>query len=257
MSLKPKFGLKNSAIAVVQPMMLLMLSLWLVGQVALLWAEPFSSWDLGYYMGFYPGNYALRHQPWGIITYTWWHNDLLSLGLNSLSLYGLARLYDERQGQGPRFLLTFVWGSLWGAIFYALVAYLSAMLGLIQIFPLYGASAGVCALAFRLAMCAPRRKLRFMGLQLNFLLLLLVLYALITLLSGENIGGILAHLGGALYGIVIALNEAKHTKPREAKRDKEGSTTQGLSLQAEQEALSRRLRESGYKSLSPEEQEKL
>lgn len=235
--------------------------LWLVDQVTLLLSGSFGSWNLGFYMGFYPNPYAVRHQPWSILTYPWFHTDLLSLGVNILSLYALARLWMGGRGQGKHYLMTFLWGSLWGAALYGVAVWL----GVVASLPLYGASAGVCALAFRLAMAEPRRQVIAMGLRMNFLVLILLIYTLTTLLSGQNLGGVLAHLGGAVYGILLVYRSWLHPKPPhngQARADK--NTHKPTRTRAEQEGQSReqaliqrKLRESGYKSLSPQEQEKL
>lgn len=179
-----------------------MLLLWLGGQVVGL-IDVFWLVKLGYYLGFHPEGYTWWHYPWGVLTYAWWHRDFFSLGLNLLFIYGLGGLY-EGFDTGCGFLRTFVWGSLAGALCYALSSALASLFGVYLVLPLSGASAGICALAFRLAMAEPRLMVRLMGLRLPFLGLILFIYLLSSLLGGANVGGILAHLGGALYGLARA-----------------------------------------------------
>lgn len=235
-------------------MMLTLLALWLFGEVLSLAFGHHFGWGIGYYMGFHPNSYGLKHQPWGIATYMWWHRDFFSVSVNALCLYGLSLLY-EGFDRGRGFALTFFWGGLSGAVCYALSALLADLWGLGHIFPLYGASAGVCALAFRLAMSRPGLRVKFIGLRFNFLFLILLVYILTTLVNTNNVGGILAHLGGAFYGVVRALSSAVSEVNEVITKSKE--TAEPLSPEAERTAVEDKLRQSGYRSLSPEEQEKL
>lgn len=204
-----------------------------------------------YYLGFSPSNIRFGLHPWGIVTYPWVHISSYALLLNSLLLYQLGGLYQRLHYSSSFYLSTFVWGSLFGAICYALVAYVYAQLSFYTFTTsLYGASAGVCALAFTVGIRQARMKVAVAGLRINFLLLLLLVYAWSVLFVGENIGGMLAHLGGAIYGSLLGLREK-----REAKQDR--PTEDNDIDDSERRAVLDKLRSSGYKSLTKDEQELL
>lgn len=204
-----------------------------------------------YYLGFSPSNINLRLYPWGILTYPWVHISSYALLLNCLLLFGLGDLY-ERYGYGARaYLSTFFWGSFFGAVCYAIVAYVYEVLSHYSMStPLYGASAGICALAFALGIRRPRIRVSIAGLRVNYLLLIVLVYAWSILFVGENIGGMLAHLGGALYGCLIGLRQK-----REQDEDKQNNNHDMNDSQ--RRAVLDKLRNSGYKSLTKDEQELL
>lgn len=192
-----------------------------------------------YALGFHSDGAGSLAYPWGILTYPWVHLNTFAMLLNVLMLYGLWRLYGG--GITMRgFVSSFVSGSLAGAVCLALVSGIDSYLysGHLSAFPLFGASAGVCALAFRLAMSEPRLSVRLGGFRLNFLLLVLLIYVAHFLLIGDNLGGMFAHLGGALWGLYLGLRP-RANKPQDDPRAK-GS-------------LHDKLRESGYKSLGRDE----
>ncbi len=196
-----------------------------------------------YALGFHADIDGLIAYPWGIITYPWIHLNPLSMLLNLVLIYGLGQLY--RGFSSPLgFVKTFVGGSFCGAICFALFAIVDRFVGgLLSNIPLFGASAGICALAFRLAMAKPRLNIHFKGLKINFLLLVLLIYATSFLIMTSNLGGIFAHLGGALYGLFLAI-------PTQSREDK-------TSDQQKRKAVENKVRESGYKSLNQAERELL
>lgn len=202
-----------------------------------------------YYLGFSPSNLSFRLYPWGMLTYPWVHISSYALLLNCLLLYGLGDLY-ERYGYGYKaYFSTFFWGSLLGAVCYAVVAYVYAMLSPYSMtYPLYGASAGICALAFALGIKRPRLRLSVAGFRVNYLLLIVLAYAWTILFVGENIGGMLAHLGGAIYGSLIGLRDKREEDKKRIDEYNDGDDSMRRT------ALDK-LRSSGYKSLTKEEQE--
>lgn len=202
--------------------------------------------DYYLHLGFYPRALDFRHTPWGILSYPWLHPSPMNLGANLLLLYGLGQLY-ERYYPSAHFLQIFVFGSIAGALSYALIA---SLLGPAYSFdlsyPLYGASAGICALAFALGLRHYRLSIKLGEWRVNFLLLSLLIYIITVFLRGDNYGGMCAHLGGALYGLALGLWQ-RRAKPREHKDvDREHEERRAEAL--------RKLEESGYNSLSPEEQ---
>ena len=160
-------------------------------------------------------------------------------------------------------LSIFFGGSIVGALSYTLAL---TTLDYFSVWPtalhLVGSSAGIYALCFALGLSQPKLRIRLPLLgQVNFLVIILITYALSVLLGEHNWGGIVAHLGGALYGVVWGLVRAQGgrdyptqwlAKLKIPKKRKE----QALSISSSDKELERiitKLRHSGYTSLSEDE----
>jgi hypothetical protein len=77
--------------------------------------------------------------------------------------------------------------------------------------PMLGASASVLAITFAIATYIPNYTVHlilFGPVQLKYIALISVILDLLRI-SGDNAGGHMAHLGGALYGYIFALNLKK------------------------------------------------
>lgn len=153
----------------------------------------------------------LIYRPWTIITYMFLHIDLLHLVFNMLWLYWFGKLFllffNERQFGGLYFS-----GGIAGAILF-LVAY--------NVFPyfrnvvgdsfLIGASASVMAIVFAVSFYQKDYEINllFLGrIKLIYLALIALLIDLLSIVS-TNAGGHIAHLGGALFGVVFAMQFRK------------------------------------------------
>lgn len=157
-------------------------------------------------LGFSPTGYGLHYQPWGIVSYPFIHYDVLLLLVNMLVLWAVGDVFDRIHSDKAIFPI-YIMGSITGGLCYALVLWVIELLGFNPVaLPLFGSSAGIYALCFALAMSRPQMKVRLpiVG-QTNFLIVLVILYALTTLLGFANWGGVVAHLGGALYGLCWGL----------------------------------------------------
>lgn len=163
-------------------------------------------WPVVYTLGAYPDGYMLQQRPWGIATYMWVHSDLMHLLINTLTLLVVGRLFERHYGDWS-LLRLFVLGALIGALIY-LVGY-QILRGLdiaIAPLPLLGSSAGVYALALGAASADPHRRVQFLILEEVRLIYLIMVYLFIDwLLIEGNLGGRLAHFGGALCGILWGL----------------------------------------------------
>lgn len=206
------------------------------GQLAPLWSDA---------LVYAPGLDGFTRYPWGIISYPWMHQRGETLVVNALILWLLAQQYERLRLSGWRYLLIFVLGSLAGALCYSLcIEWLSYILSGATLYGIIGPSAGICALAFYLGCLHPRRRIRLgKRYKINFLLFISLCYTLSVLVLSDNIGGGLAHLGGAVAGAVAALWQRRHS-------------TQGLHT-LERERILDKLRSSGYKSLSNDEKDYL
>ncbi len=153
-----------------------------------------------------PSNLSvLITRPWTVFTYMFLHQGFLHLLFNMLWLYFAGKLFMEYLG-GRKLLSTYILGGLVGGVLYV-IAY--------NVFPLFtengsvlvstnrGASAGVMAVVFAVAAYHPRYPVKlFFTLKVEMWVIaaLALLTDLINIGDGNNIGGHIAHLGGALFG---------------------------------------------------------
>ena len=161
-------------------------------------SEVFSEWAA------LPSNLStLVTRPWTLFSYMFLHEGFLHILFNMLWLFFGGKLFMEYMG-GRRLLSTYLLGGLTGGILYIL-AY--------NIFPIFseaveisnnrGASAGVMAIVIGVATYAPRYPVKVfftLNAQLWMIAAAALLMDLIYLGNGNNAGGHIAHLGGALFG---------------------------------------------------------
>lgn len=154
---------------------------------------------------------TLLTKPWTIFTYMFVHEGFLHLLFNVLWLFWFGKLFEDYLPKA-RLSAVYVLGGLTGAALYIL-AY--------NIFPAFqavkyesiaiGASASVMAIVFSVAFYNPNYKLHLFlvgPVKLVHIALITVAIDVLSLGSG-NAGGHIAHLGGALYGYLFAVNFKK------------------------------------------------
>lgn len=243
-------------------------------------------------------------QPWTLITYMFLHYDLLHILFNMLWLFWFGRiflsLFNARQ-LGALYVL----GGIGGGILYLLAFNLIPFFANQGLSYMIGASASVLAIVVAPAIVAPNYPLRlfiFGEVKLKYIVLITILldiYFLSTTsgdMSGDNHGGHLAHLGGALVGFLFAWRLSKgkditrwmsrcldwfwnllHKKPKmevtfnninpkKSAKNKKQQTAQEKTEakednnKVEEDELNRildKLKQSGYENLSDEEKKKL
>ncbi len=143
-------------------------------------------------------------KPWAIVTYGFLHFDFLHMLFNMLWLYFLGRimlnLFSPKMALNIYFMgiiaggATFLFGyNLFPNIF-STNAYV------------LGASAGVRALLIFLCTYMPNKDIRFFTFNLKLWWIGAVLIGLdvLGIVNGNNEGGSLAHIGGAILGFVYA-----------------------------------------------------
>jgi membrane associated rhomboid family serine protease len=222
-------------------------------------------------------------QPWSLITYSFFHAGLGHIFWNMLMLYFTGRIFLNLF-DNQRFLNVYFLGVIIGGIVF-LLSY--------NIFPtllntntaLIGASAGVTAVLIFICAYIPNQEVRviFFNVKLWYVGVFFVLIDLIQIPYGGNVGGRLAHLGGALLGYVYArqlLNGkdigvgftrfreaiAQLFKPREKKapmktvykKDTSGKRSGDYDKMARQKKIDSildKISKSGYESLSKEEKD--
>lgn len=143
-------------------------------------------------------------QPWSLITYSFFHSGLGHIFWNMIMLYFTGRiflnLFDNK-----RFINVYFLGVIFGGLVF-LLSYniFPALLG--ENTALIGASAGVTAVLIFVCTYLPNQEVRviFFNIKLWHIGVVIVLMDLVQISLGNNIGGHLAHLGGAALGYYYA-----------------------------------------------------
>ncbi|NPA37829.1 MAG: rhomboid family intramembrane serine protease [Chlorobi bacterium] len=147
---------------------------------------------------------SLILKPWTIITYMFLHYELIHFIFNVLVLYWFGKLFllffSPRQFVGVYFL-----GGITGALFFILIFNLVPGLGTGAY--MLGASASIMALIFSAARYRPDFTvyMMFIGpVKLKYVALVYLILDLISISAMTNVGGSLAHIGGAAFGWYFA-----------------------------------------------------
>ncbi|UII75281.1 rhomboid family intramembrane serine protease [Flagellimonas sp. HMM57] len=143
-------------------------------------------------------------QPWSIITYSFFHAGFGHIFWNMIMLYFTGRIFLNLF-DAQRFINVYFLGVIVGGLVF-LLSY--------NIFPtllntntaLIGASAGVTAVLIFICAYIPNQEVRiiFFNVKLWYVGAFFILVDLIRIPYGDNVGGRLAHLGGALLGYIYA-----------------------------------------------------
>lgn len=148
-------------------------------------------------------------QPWSLLTYSFLHGGFTHILFNMIWLNFFSKfilnLFSEK-----RFLTVYLLGALYGGLLFV-TAY--------NVFPVFqskagyllGASASVSALMVFAATYSPNISFRFFMVTIKLwqLAVGLFLLDLFRLGSGTNPGGMLSHVGVAVFGYVYAVQLAK------------------------------------------------
>ena len=147
----------------------------------------------------------LVKQMWSLVTYMFAHVEFLHILFNMFWLYWFGSLFKNYIGESKIYPV-YIMGGLMGAFFF-IAAY--------NIFPLFenvpgyaiGASAAVMAIVLATATMIPNYSMNFIFIgpvKLKWLAVFVVIFDIISIPKG-NPGGHIAHLGGAFYGYLFAL----------------------------------------------------
>jgi len=229
----------------------------------------------------------LAIRPWTLITYMFAQYDVLHILFNMLWLYWFGVIFMSIS-TGRGLLALYIYGGVVGAAIYIL-AY--------NTFPLFngvdgmliGASGAVIAVVAATAVMLPDFKMHllFIGpVSLKWVAIATIALDFIGV-TGANAGGHLAHIGGALTGVVYAMRLRRGhditvpfnriidvifnffsrlrypAKPRFSKfrtdRNSERGTRVSCSAedQASLDAILDKIKKSGYTSLTPDERKRL
>lgn len=230
-------------------------------------------------------------KPWTLLTYSFAHSYNYELGrvgifhilMNMLVFYWFAKLFVEYLGS-DKLVALYVLGGLSGGLLYLLL-FNTVPFFIAQPSILVGASASVFAVVVAVATLLPDYTFFLMFLGPVRIKYIAGFYIVISFLSsvGDNAGGEIAHLGGALIGFVYikqlqsgvnwggwitavidwfknlftAKPKVKVTyRNNEAPSPKKTSTKSSIS-QDEIDVILDKISDGGYESLTKDEKEKL
>lgn len=150
---------------------------------------------------------SLLNKPWTVFTYMFLHIDIWHVLFNMLWLYWFGKIFVEFMGN-KKLVLVYLLGGISGALFYILAFNLFPVfsLSLPQSYAL-GASASVMAIVTATSFKVPDYSvhLLFFGrIRIIYMAIALFVFDFFMIPTG-NAGGHIAHIGGALFGILYIL----------------------------------------------------
>lgn len=147
-------------------------------------------------------------QPWSLITYNFLHRDVWHLLWNMLYLYIFSRFILNLFTDKRLLTVYLLGGMVGGLLFVAAYNVLPAFQGKGY---LIGASAAVNSIIVFIAAYTPQQSIRIImfNVKLWQIAAVLVLVDLLSLPTSGNAGGLMAHLGGAGFGYIYAIQLAK------------------------------------------------
>jgi membrane associated rhomboid family serine protease len=147
---------------------------------------------------------ALLRKPWTLLTYAFTHKDPFHILWNMLFFYWFGRLVEEYLGS-RRLVGLYVLGAVGGGLLYFacynLIPYFSTH---VRAATMLGASGAVLSVAVGAATLLPNYTFHMLligPVRIKYIVLFFVVLSFLSTV-GQNAGGEIAHLGGALVGFL-------------------------------------------------------
>ena len=214
-------------------------------------------------------------KPWSIITYFFLHINFSHILWNMLFLYWFGKIIHNNIGNNALISLYILGGIIGGLLYMAIYNIIPYYGNQINQSLMLGASAGVFSVVIGSATLIPNYTfhLLFIGpIKIKYIALFYVASSFLDI-TGNNSGGEIAHLGGALIGylyikqlqngnnmgnpIIRILNFFHNPK---VNKSKDNYSYQNINKKISQDDIDKildKISESGYSSLSKSEKEKL
>lgn len=211
-------------------------------------------------------------RPWTILTNIFFHAGFWHLLGNMILLYFIGRILEDFM-DFKKIWKIFLYGGISGALLfvtsYNIFSVFNEVVGYKK---LLGASGGVTAILVATGTYLPRYQIRPFGLfnvELRWVALFFVFRDLYMFPVSDNTGGLFAHMGGAIFGLVYVLNlQGRITRPNlnqkpffwDRQRDERSrgpiiTDKKPKPNQEEVDAILDKISQSGYDSLSKHEKE--
>jgi membrane associated rhomboid family serine protease len=151
---------------------------------------------------------SLAHRPWTLVTYMFTHKDIWHILFNMLWLYWFGIIFLEYLDQ-KKLVSVYLLGGLFGAVTYIISFNIfPAFKGVVDESVALGASASVMAIVISIAAYVPDYTVQlFLFGKIKIKYVALAIFVLTSIMDfSVNSGGKLAHFGGALFGLLYAMN---------------------------------------------------
>ncbi|MCA1762413.1 MAG: rhomboid family intramembrane serine protease [Cryomorphaceae bacterium] len=162
------------------------------------WISANSGWEV------------MLYKPWTAITYMFVHEGFWHILFNMVLLYFSGRIFADLLG-GKRFTAVYFMGGIAGFLVYFISYNVFPVFNGASI-PIIGASASIMAILVAIATYNPNLELRLIllgNVKLKYIAIFFVATDILFLDQGGNVGGKLAHIGGALYGFLYSTSLKK------------------------------------------------
>ena len=216
-------------------------------------------------------------QPWSIITYFFLHQGFSHILWNMLFLYWFGKIITENLGNNSLISLYVIGGIIGGLSYMAIFNIIPFYYDRVESSLMLGASAGVFSVVIGSATLIPNYTfyLLFLGpVRIKYIALFYFLISFFDI-TGQNAGGEIAHIGGAVIGYIFIkqlqngnnmgdpiikilsfIKNLKFEKKAKSYTYKE-ETISNENDQDEVDVILDKISKSGYSSLTKEEKEKL
>jgi len=156
----------------------------------------------------FPSNLnMLLLKPWTIITYMFYHVDIWHIVFNLIFFYWFGQIFLQYL-DNKKLVGVYLLGGISGAIVFSIAFnFYQSATGINFNGILFGASAAIMAVAIAISAIVPNYSLNmlFIGpVKLKYIALFYIVLDIISI-NRENPGGHIAHLGGALFGYIFAV----------------------------------------------------
>ena len=160
------------------------------------------------YISLSSNSLELLWKPWSLFTYSFFHSDFLHILFNLIIFHFVSRFFLTFFTQKQLLSLYLLGGAFAGLVYITSYLIFSALQDN-QL--LIGASGAVMAILFAVATFSPNMQIRLLLIGNVKMWHIAVFYLIVDLisLSSNNVGGHLAHLGGALFGYLFSLQIKK------------------------------------------------
>lgn len=152
---------------------------------------------------------TLLYRPWTLFSYGFLHIGFFHVLFNMIWLYWFGQI-ALNLFSGKRLFTIYMLGALFGGLLFVLAYNLFPVFAESRAF-LIGASGAVTAIMIFIATYTPNTEIRIFTftIKLWHIALFLFLFDLVRIPTSGNAGGLLAHVGGAIFGYVYAIQLAK------------------------------------------------
>ncbi len=155
---------------------------------------------------------VLLYRPWTIFTYMFLHQAFMHIVFNMLWLFWFGKIFLEFIDK-KKLLSVYLLGGISGAALYILAYNVFPVFENPKVIPYaLGASASVYAIVVAISTYAPNYtiNLLFIGrVQIKYTIIVLIIIDILLIPLG-NAGGHIAHIGGALFGYLFAMQLKKN-----------------------------------------------